>query len=99
MSTIVEGQGLNITVQSYRDTLDFGLVAARELVPDLDDLADFIVDEVRALAEATGVAKPKAGQPTAKAAKPAAKGAKPTAKSAKPRGRKAAAARTQPRPA
>jgi hypothetical protein len=31
--------GLNITVQSYRDHLDFGLIACRELVPDLWDTA------------------------------------------------------------
>ncbi len=43
MSTIVDGQGLNITVQSYLDTLDFGLVACRELVPDLDHLLDCII--------------------------------------------------------
>ncbi len=55
VSTIVDGQGLNITVQSYRDTLDFGLVACRELVPDVDDLADHIVDELHTLARAAGL--------------------------------------------
>ena len=35
--------GLNITVQSYLNTLDFGLVSCRELVPDLWDLLDDIL--------------------------------------------------------
>jgi WS/DGAT/MGAT family acyltransferase len=39
VSAVAEGQGLNITVQSYRDHLDFGLISCRELVPDLWDLA------------------------------------------------------------
>lgn len=51
VSTIVDGQGLNITVQSYHDTLDIGLVACRELVPDLDHLAGLHVAELMALAE------------------------------------------------
>ncbi len=55
MSTIVDGQGLNITVQSYLDTLDFGLVACRELVPDLWDMVDAIVDDLDGLAKAAGV--------------------------------------------
>ena len=33
-------------MQSYLDTLDFGLVSCRELVPDLWDLADLCVEEV-----------------------------------------------------
>lgn len=55
VSTIVEGQGLNITVQSYLDTLDFALVAARELVPDVDYLADLLITEISVLAKAAGV--------------------------------------------
>jgi diacylglycerol O-acyltransferase len=55
VSTIAEGQGLNITVQSYLDTLDFGLVGCAELVPDIWDLADAIVDDLQALATAAGV--------------------------------------------
>jgi hypothetical protein len=55
VSTIVDGQGLNITVQSYLDSLDFGLVSCRELVPDVDDLAEEIVREIDALAEVAGV--------------------------------------------
>jgi diacylglycerol O-acyltransferase len=54
VSTILDGQGLNITVQSYLDTLDFGLVSCRELVPDLWDLADAIVDDLHELMKATG---------------------------------------------
>ncbi len=55
VSTIVDGVGLNITVQSYCDTMDFALVAGRELVPDLDDLADYVIDEFRELAQAAGL--------------------------------------------
>lgn len=56
VSTIVDGQGLNVTVQSYLDTLDIGLVSCRELVPDLWNLVDAMVDEVSTLGEAAGVA-------------------------------------------
>ena len=35
VSAIAEGQGLNITVISYKDRLDFGVIACRELVPDV----------------------------------------------------------------
>jgi hypothetical protein len=55
VSTIVDGQGLNITVQSYLGTLDFGLVSCRELVPDLWDMLDAIADDLQALGKATNV--------------------------------------------
>ncbi len=54
VSTISNGVGLNITVHSYGDVLDFGLVADRELVPDLWDLADLHIDEIARLFEASG---------------------------------------------
>ncbi|MFW2335681.1 WS/DGAT domain-containing protein, partial [Ilumatobacter sp.] len=54
VSTISNGVGLNITVHSYEDRLDFGLVSDRDLVPDLWDLVDLHVDEIDALFEASG---------------------------------------------
>jgi len=54
VSTISNGIGLNITVHSYGDRLDFGLVADRELVPDLWHLVDLHIDEVARLFEASG---------------------------------------------
>lgn len=62
VSTVVEGQGLNITVQSYCDVLDFGLVACRELVPDLWTLLDYCVDEIEVLFEAAGVVRSADGE-------------------------------------
>jgi diacylglycerol O-acyltransferase / wax synthase len=50
ISVITEGQGLNITVQSYKNTLDFGLVCCPELVPDLEVLLDAILAEIDTLA-------------------------------------------------
>jgi len=44
VSAVAEGQGLNITVQSYLDQLDFGLIACRDLVPDVWDLVDDLRD-------------------------------------------------------
>src|SRR6056297_3557563 len=54
VSTIADDMGLNITVHSYLDRLDFGLIADRELVPDLWDLVDLHIDEIAALFQATG---------------------------------------------
>ena len=36
ISVVTDGVGLNITVLSYEDHLDFGIVGDRELAPDLD---------------------------------------------------------------
>ena len=56
VSTLVEGQGLNITVQSYLNTLDFGLVGCSDLVPDLERLADLVVEELGTLSAAVASA-------------------------------------------
>jgi diacylglycerol O-acyltransferase / wax synthase len=42
MGPLLYGGGLNITVISYIDNLEFGFLACRELVPDLWSLADGI---------------------------------------------------------
>ena len=54
VSTISDGVGLNITVHSYVDRLDFGLISDRDLVPDLWHLVDLHIDEIERLFEATG---------------------------------------------
>lgn len=43
------GMALNMTVQSYNGMLDFGLIACRRAVPDVGDIADYLVEEHRAL--------------------------------------------------
>jgi diacylglycerol O-acyltransferase / wax synthase len=49
VSVITEGQGLNITVQSYLDRLDFGLLCDPDLVPDLGQMLDAILADLDAL--------------------------------------------------
>jgi len=57
VSMIADDMGLNITVHSYLDRLDFGLIADRELVPDLWDLVDLHIEEIAVLFEATGATR------------------------------------------
>jgi hypothetical protein len=52
VSVVTDGQGLNITLVGYLGQLHFGLVSCRELVPDIDVLAGYLVDELGSLAEA-----------------------------------------------
>jgi diacylglycerol O-acyltransferase len=54
VSTISDGVGLNITVHSYQDRLDIGLIADRELVPDLWHLVDLHIAEIERMFEVTG---------------------------------------------
>src|SRR5579859_862027 len=52
VSVITDGQGLNITLVGYLGRLHFGLVVCRELIPDIDALAGYLVDELALLVEA-----------------------------------------------
>jgi WS/DGAT/MGAT family acyltransferase len=54
VSAIADGVGLNITVQSYDGSMDLGLVADADLVPDLPVLADAFVAEHRLLHDRVG---------------------------------------------
>ena len=90
VSTISNGVGLNITVHSYEDRLDFGLVADRDLVPDLWDLVDLHVDEIARLFEASGAewaepqAEPAGRRGAMKTTAPSKKSAKQTATTKQP---------------
>ena len=52
VSVITDGLGLNITVVGYLGLLHFGLVGCRELVPDIDLIAGYMVDELELLLKA-----------------------------------------------
>ena len=49
MSTIADGQGLNITVLGSRGKLNVGMVADPDLVPDVDAIMNALVDELALL--------------------------------------------------
>ena len=51
VSIPAHGCALNITVQSYNGSLDYGLTACRRAVPDVGDLADYIVEAHAELAK------------------------------------------------
>jgi diacylglycerol O-acyltransferase / wax synthase len=49
VSALADGQGLNMTVQSYNGNLDFGFIACRELVPDLWLMVDLLQESLQEL--------------------------------------------------
>lgn len=51
VSIPAHGMALNVTVQSYNGRLDYGLIACRRAVPDVNDLADALLAEHRTLLE------------------------------------------------
>ncbi|HTT10645.1 MAG TPA: wax ester/triacylglycerol synthase family O-acyltransferase [Burkholderiaceae bacterium] len=66
-SVVVHGLALNITVQSYDQSLDFGLMADAKAVPDLRLIADSIAvafDDLRALASESDEAAASAAEPS-----------------------------------
>ncbi len=77
VSAIADGQGLNMTVQSYNGRLDFGFIACRELVPDLWAMTTMLresMDELlAAVADAADSPTPATAPQTAPAKKAAAK--------------------------
>ena len=59
VSISTHGLALNITVQSYRDQLDFGFIAGANIIPHVQVLADTLPEELAALEAA--YAPPPAG--------------------------------------
>ncbi len=69
VSVVVDGVGLNMTVMSYRDHIDFGLTADREMAPDLWTMIDDIrvaFDEMKELLPESKRAKPSKVAPNGK---------------------------------
>jgi diacylglycerol O-acyltransferase / wax synthase len=52
VSIVTHGMALNITVQSYRDQLEFGLIAGANILPDVQRLANMMADELETLEQA-----------------------------------------------
>ena len=72
VSIVVHGVALNITVESYNGSLDFGLIACRRAAPDVRDLAGYIVaahEELKGMAggalQASSTPASEAGPPSA----------------------------------
>jgi hypothetical protein len=55
VSIVTHGIGLNITLQSYRDRLDFGFTAAANILPNVQVLADAMPIELDRLERACGL--------------------------------------------
>jgi hypothetical protein len=53
MSMVMAGQGLNVTIMSYLDRIDFGFTVDPELVPDSWCLAEAVPGALDELLEAT----------------------------------------------
>ncbi|MCU1390677.1 MAG: Acyltransferase, partial [Ilumatobacteraceae bacterium] len=49
VSALADGQGLNMTVQSYNGNLDFGFIACRDLVPDLAVMSRLLTESMAEL--------------------------------------------------
>ena len=58
MGPVMEGAGLNVTVLSYMDNVDFGFLAAAELVPDVWDMADHVDAAMSELLDAADAIDP-----------------------------------------
>lgn len=56
-SVVFDGFALNITLVSYRDQLDFGIVACRRAMPQVQRLIEYLEDALGELEDMTGIAR------------------------------------------
>jgi diacylglycerol O-acyltransferase / wax synthase len=59
-SIVAEGMALNITLVTYDKNVDFGIVACRRTLPQVQRFIDYLEQALVELEEATGLRKPKA---------------------------------------
>lgn len=63
LSIPTHGMALNVTVQSYNGRVDYGLIACRQAVPQIHELADFVLEEHQQLLALARQAEAKGGKP------------------------------------
>jgi diacylglycerol O-acyltransferase len=54
-SIVLHGQALNITLVSYMDQLDFGIIACRRSLPHVQRLLDYLEESLQELEELAGI--------------------------------------------
>lgn len=96
VSVVTDGQGMNMTVQSYSGSLDFGLISCRELMPDLWNLMDYVEESLAELGAAAPDAEKNAAPRKAAKKAPARKATPTKAPARKATPKKAAARSTRP---
>jgi WS/DGAT/MGAT family acyltransferase len=69
MGPVMEGCGLNITVMSYRDSIDIGFMVDDGLIPDVWDMAEAVEPAMAELMTAAGLAHSLPAKRTGKAGK------------------------------
>jgi WS/DGAT/MGAT family acyltransferase len=62
VSAITDGVGLNMTVMSYNGKVDFGLLACREMMPDIWNLIDYVKESLEEMKEMTGTTPAKTAE-------------------------------------
>lgn len=68
LSIPTHGMALNVTVQSYNGRVDYGLIACRQAVPQIHELADFVLEEHQQLLALARQAEANGGKPVVAAA-------------------------------
>ena len=72
VSIVMDGWALNITLQSNFDRLDFGIIACRKSIPNVQRLIDFLDDELNILEAMAGIDSKAKQKAQARAGNPAA---------------------------
>ncbi|MCB1731642.1 MAG: wax ester/triacylglycerol synthase family O-acyltransferase [Halieaceae bacterium] len=96
-SIVTEGIAMNITLVTYDQQVDFGIMACRRSLPQVQRFIDYLEDSLVELEDAVGISS----QPARKAAAGAKARSKPAAKSkatAKPQVKAKAKAKTKAKP-
>ncbi len=65
LSIIADGTGLNVTIMSYRDSIDIGITADREQTPDVQTIVDGMREELAALVALCGEGEGSLREPAA----------------------------------